>query len=237
MIGPVREFDRELKRVFGPKTSRPLKTRNLAKLEAAIARREGDKSLWRIGYPSLYSIEFILTVPVWRKWKTEKEVWFPNKCCVCLAQPAIYLPVYRGVRSYGLWLKKEIVLKRAPHCEQHGQGEEAQLVVIFDEITRNAISISVIGCNQSFLDEVTELNKVGDVFPPWEAFPGSDSITGWRQGVGEYWMIQAWWPFWRQLSSTERAAYLDRWNASEEWRDYLINVYSYFHERSQETTS
>src|SRR5688572_11437223 len=135
MIDPEREFDRELKRVFGPKAIPPLKARNLDQLESSIAGREGDRSLWHIGYPSLYSKGFFLTVPVWRKWKTEKEIWLPHKCCVCLAQPAFYLPVYRGARLFGLLRKKEIVLKHAPHCERHGQGEEAQLVAVFNEIT------------------------------------------------------------------------------------------------------
>jgi hypothetical protein len=238
MMKAESELNRELKRVFGPKTIPPLKMRNRAQFDAAIAAREGDKSLWDRGYPALYSTWFFLTASVWRKWKTEKEVWLPNKCCVCLAPPAFYLPVYREARIFGLRHKKEIVLNRAPHCEQHGQRDEAQLVVIFEEMTRSAVEIGVIGINQSFLDEVTTLNKVGDEFPPWEAFPEYDSFTpAWRQGAGEYWMHDAWWPFWEQLSWTERAAYLDRWDASEDWREYLTTVYSYLHERPTETKS
>jgi hypothetical protein len=34
-----------------------------------------------------------------------------------------------------------------------------------------------------------------------------------------------WWPSWKTLSLSDKAAYLDRWNASEEWRSAIKGLY------------
>ena len=62
----------------------------------------------------------------------------------------------------------------------------------------DAVCIGLIGLNRPFLEDARELNRQGDVFPPWRAFPDfpdySPYTSGWRQGSGEYRWNSAWAP-------------------------------------------
>lgn len=61
--------------------------------------------------------------------------------------------------------------------------------------------------------------------PPWVAIPGLRVEDPTTQGVAENYIVLTWYPFWASLSSEERAAYLDRWPASAEWREAIIERY------------
>jgi hypothetical protein len=43
----------------------------------------------------------------------------------------------------------------------------------------------------------------------------------WRQGTGEWWLGHIWWPYWKKLSRHERIEYLEKWDAPEDWREYI----------------
>ena len=60
--------------------------------------------------------------------------------------------------------------------------------------------------------------------PPWVAFPdvpADEFVQHLKQGPVELWADQSWRPFWASLSSSDREAYLDYWDASPEWRETL----------------
>lgn len=66
-----------------------------------------------------------------------------------------------------------------------------------------------------------------EIMPPWVAFPNTEGWWGgWRQGNGEGWLLNIWLPFWQRLSATARIEYADRWNASDDWRDYILNIWA-----------
>lgn len=60
--------------------------------------------------------------------------------------------------------------------------------------------------------------------PPWQKEPGREPWwSGWRQG-GE-WYVYTFIPFWKSLTSDERADYLQRWPpASDGWADCLEDL-------------
>lgn len=73
-----------------------------------------------------------------------------------------------------------------------------------------------------------ELLRSGkEIEPPWHIYPACMDMElgpmwgGWRQGNSEGWIKLIWYPFWNGLSREDRIAYLTKWNASEDWRDYL----------------
>jgi hypothetical protein len=60
--------------------------------------------------------------------------------------------------------------------------------------------------------------------PPWVVFPHlvpDELASHLKQGVAEPWFDQVWRPLWSRLSASERAEYLDHWNASPEWREAI----------------
>ena len=44
-------------------------------------------------------------------------------------------------------------------------------------------------------------------------------------GMPEVYIGLSWWPYWNTLTPGEKALYLDRWNASEEWRSAIKGLY------------
>ena len=59
-----------------------------------------------------------------------------------------------------------------------------------------------------------------EIKPPWVAHPGyPPHDIFWRQ-PGEAWAVHVWLPYWTSLSPDEQAAFLDKWDAPVEWREY-----------------
>lgn len=57
--------------------------------------------------------------------------------------------------------------------------------------------------------------------PVWIAFPELTPEDSLNQGAGARYIDFDWLPFWMSLSAPEKEAYLDRWNASPEWREVI----------------
>ncbi|WP_241163344.1 hypothetical protein [Ralstonia solanacearum] len=67
--------------------------------------------------------------------------------------------------------------------------------------------------------------------PPWVVFPfikPDELAMHVRQGIAEPWFDQVWRPYWASLTATQRAGYLDAWQASPEWRDAIAFVFEAF---------
>ena len=59
--------------------------------------------------------------------------------------------------------------------------------------------------------------------PPWIKYPGKAPYWGgWRQGESEFWLLNVWLPFWRDVTENERQAFLKKEPPpNDEWRDYI----------------
>ena len=209
------KLDRQIRRIFGlEKSSGPSLKHPVAEEETTLAYA---------GYPMLRQADLFLTLPVLERWRAERTLSFPPGCCVCSRAARQYLPAYAEPGWLG-FLRREQVLTRIPHCEDHGRGGEARLLVLVNSWSELVCQLSLIGLNEVFLLETRDLNQAGDMPPPWRAFPGYEpASSGWRQGNGEYWFLHAWSPFWKRLPEEEREQYLRRWDAPTEWRAWMVD--------------
>lgn len=207
------KLERQLRRVFGLKKAAHSSPEHLSSAN--------EDSLAYLGYPTLRQVDFFLGLQSLEHWRNERSLAFPPGCCVCLQEADRYLPSCTDKGWLGL-LGKERILERIPHCERHGDGDEAKLIATVDSWGEAVCHVSLIGLNATFLSETAMLNQTGEVPPPWRAFPEYSPVSGgWRQGNGEYWMGRVWSPFWNGLPETERALYLERWAAPAEWRTWM----------------
>lgn len=70
--------------------------------------------------------------------------------------------------------------------------------------------------------QLESLNRGEEIVPPWIAYPESDPWWGgWRQGNSEGWLVLVWLPFWHNITDEARVNYIEKWNASADWREYL----------------
>lgn len=82
--------------------------------------------------------------------------------------------------------------------------------------------------------QLDTLNRGEEIIPPWMAFPDSEPWWGgWRRGNAEGWLIPVWLPFWRTFDNKAKANYVKKWDASTDWREYLLSEKS----ASEEPTS
>jgi hypothetical protein len=58
---------------------------------------------------------------------------------------------------------------------------------------------------------------------PWKEFPNiaNSTSSGWRQGHGEAYLMFAFWPWWEKLGAEEKAVWVDREEAPDDWRELL----------------
>ena len=61
--------------------------------------------------------------------------------------------------------------------------------------------------------------------PPWIALPDLLPTDSTNQGMAETYIKLNWLPFWQSLSAEAKATYLDRWQASPEWRSAIAEAY------------
>ena len=72
-----------------------------------------------------------------------------------------------------------------------------------------------------YAEQQRKLDDEEEIEPPWIAFPNSSPIHGWNQGYQQEWKNNVWLPFWRGMTEAEREDYLNRRQASSEWRETL----------------
>ena len=73
-------------------------------------------------------------------------------------------------------------------------------------------------------EELKRQLTAGEEFePPWVFAPNTEPWSGyWRQGGGEYWLLEIWLPFWGELDAKQRENYLEKWQPpTEDWYEYL----------------
>lgn len=61
--------------------------------------------------------------------------------------------------------------------------------------------------------------------PPWIVFPALRPNDPATQGAVEAYVELEWLPFWQALDADARSEYLDRWDATDEWRDVIAERY------------
>ncbi len=81
--------------------------------------------------------------------------------------------------------------------------------------------LSIISDDISVFERIAEANSSPP--PPWVAFPDVDEPLklGSLQGDLEYWWDGYWLPFWENLSSEERVMYLQKYEATDDWRQCI----------------
>jgi len=77
--------------------------------------------------------------------------------------------------------------------------------------------------------QVHALESGEEIEPPWVVNPHSEPWSpSWQQGSIEAWKDSIWRPFWKRLSEEERVAYVNKWKAPADWREYLLDPDRYF---------
>lgn len=62
---------------------------------------------------------------------------------------------------------------------------------------------------------------------PWIALPDLSPDDPATQGAPDAYVTLTFFPFWAELSAHEKADYLDRWDASAEWRAVISERYDH----------
>lgn len=207
---------REVRLVFG---LRPMD----APSPSADASSDVDPfSLAYIGFPALSVATTFLSMETAEQWEQSHTLRFPSRCCVCMEPATTYLPT---ATAHGLVfpkLRPGPLAACVPHCDAHAMQGHALLLVSVERWNDAVTRVGMVGLERTFIEEAHELNRRGDAFPPWRAFPTySPETSGWRQGTGEYWWNAAWTPFWSRLSAADKQRYIERWNAPLDWVDRL----------------
>jgi hypothetical protein len=147
----------------------------------------------------------------------------PAKCCVCGDKPSCSKPMRSGRMLTNLAAR--IGIREAievPHCSRHGNQQHALFGLILDRISKQNASIICFGTSTSFLVDIHNFYTQGEQQPPWIFNPYQLPWHGWNQGLEESWLHAAWLPFWARLSNADRVRYLDKWKASPDWREALL---------------
>lgn len=190
--------------------------------EVAVSKNKHENNLAHMGYPTLYQVSFFIRSTGLPLWIDKKEIYFPQKCCICGEASSILLPNIKSKKIFFL-RQSDTLIKSVPHCAEHGLTK-CQLIVSVIKFSDKTIQISLTGTNLDFLLETKKMNKKGDVFPPWEAFPDYEvASSAWRQGIGEYWWNTEWAPFWNSLTSAVLQEYLTKTVAPLKWIEYLTS--------------
>lgn len=207
-----------------PRLIRPIwRTFAIKRVNARLTKRIKETLVFQLDeYPSLFFVKIYLTADVMEVWKKERRILFPKKCCVCFDDMDFTLSSYQSIRFSG-GQKTKSVLNAVPHCGHHGREGSCQLVVDVETENDFLTSILLCGRNAEFLEATVLINKVGDTFPPWKAFPHrANLVHGWNQGLEEIWWDYVWDPFWRGTGEMNRVIYLAKWSPSKEWREQLL---------------
>jgi hypothetical protein len=95
---------------------------------------------------------------------------------------------------------------------------------------RNLLAFFGLAESQSDIDwqiwdaeQKRKLESGEEIEPPWVFAPNTEPWAAeWKQGGGEYWLLEIWLPFWQKLGEIQRKNYLDKWKPpTEDWFEYL----------------
>lgn len=211
----------EIEIVLGAKRSRRTSIAATSGADAPVS------SLAAAGFPGLYATTIFVAVGALASLDERGEIPFPPTCCVCESPATNRLPtcVLGGLAARWRRATRPGPLGVCvPHCATHADSRCARLLVRRHGWSRETTALSFVGWNGHFLSAIADINRRGEVFPPWMAFSTmSAESSGWRQGNGEYWWRQAWEPFWGGMDRAAALDYLARWNAPDEWRARLLH--------------
>lgn len=123
--------------------------------------------------------------------------------------------------------RQALVARYAPinqHPERSRSSESSRLNFKLHLIAhQQGIHCTAASDDKDLLSRFVINNLQGDQIPPWIVFPGSEPSLSWGQGTKERWLHEAWWPFWRNLSESDRRRYIEQWCPVGEWREELWN--------------
>ena len=63
-------------------------------------------------------------------------------------------------------------------------------------------------------EQMEKLEKGEELNPPWVVY--NPDMSPWELRH-DYWLINYWLPFWRNLNEKQRQAYREKWKMPEEW--------------------
>lgn len=175
-----------------------------------------------LGFPGVYSAIFFLTVRGRRRYLDRRALAFPQECCRCSAPADVTVDFHPFLRVPFLRIQSsDVHLREIPHCREHSRHHPFAFGRVLNE-DQPFVSVQLFALHRPFLEHCIALNRQdGELPAPWVAFPRANPYTGFKQGINESWMRDAWTPFWSSLSSKERDEYLARYKASPEWRERL----------------
>jgi hypothetical protein len=179
------------------------------RLKAGILPQPGDRSLAALGYPELFRVTLFLTDIGLDAWDQNQSLRFPPTCCVC-NEPAAATASLPGTDGG----------TDIPHCVAHNTGTP-RLILSTGSLAPKAVWITLTGQNEAFLLKTLEANATGDAFPPWVVFPDQDSYSGFWKQSGQFWLTQVFRPFWATLPENSKTTYLQKWQAPEDWLEWL----------------
>jgi hypothetical protein len=174
-----------------------------------------------LGFPGVFSTTLFLSVNGHARWSQSNTLLFPTKCCRC-DQNATELRDFRPFVNLPLVRLQSptVHLRGIPHCSNHAGPQPLAFAIVSEQPGRYAQAL-LVGMYRPFIQDCLALNRRdGEPPPPWVAFPKSHPFGGFNQGTNEYWMRDAWGPFWSALSAEEREDYLTRHDAPPAWRDW-----------------
>lgn len=205
----------EMKKVFGRAGEIALEGRSMKWLSTPVVE------LVELGYPGVYQGVIFLTAAGRARWISTRQLLFDDRCCVC-GVPTERRVDYRPLLLFARLRWRQPIISGIPNCELH-KCQSVGIVARVHDAGQRYISVVLRSRNQSFVDETRARSvKDGDYEPPWVVFPKRRPDMSWNQGTDAFWMRSAWEPFWSDKPIAERAAYLGRWNAPQEWREALL---------------
>jgi hypothetical protein len=157
-------------------------------------------------------------------WEQSRTLFFPEICCVCLRPADVELSAYKQSFWFGL-SSNESILNGIPHCADHGRDGRAKLACWYERQSKSVEYVLLEGLNQTFLNKVEAMNRVGECIPPWIYLPGGAPAQMWWRS--DSWPHKAWWPFWDSLEMQERENYLRKWSAPTVWTEYFAYIDEY----------
>jgi hypothetical protein len=210
-------IDREIRKCFGvtPRSRRDI----IARLSMEGLR---SADLVAASYDGLHSKRIYFGEEQHARWLSRTTMVLPEMCSACGEAATIRLPRYHAPPGL-LGGARALSINDVPFCERDSGARQGLLAFeIHSDKHHRTLGVLLVAENELFLAIVTNQNSGGPIPPPWVAFPSYSPVTsGWRQSVGETWITEAWWPYWRRLGREAQDEIIACRDTPQEWADYL----------------